>query len=565
MRAREGLQVGGGLLNRSKVMSASTSAVAFTDLDPSEASMTTDERMAELELGLRKSQEFQSRLSAEVYDLRRQSEASASGVADVVAKLDSHVNETTTSFEEATQMIRELSKEIEEGEVRRSEDLHETRVQDDRTDELSRRLESTEERVNDHWDAFNEQKRAFLELSARLEEGRGGVGHPQQIAPDEEGEGEDDASASAGTEFQEKLDDFERAIREVSERMEGLAQRNEALDDEIMRLGIQSEETRLAVHDSKEASAKVESALRELDVFDMSERVDRAMGMAAESSAMLDSIPGLDAVQGLASSVQKIEESVNAIERSNSFSLLLHKFYLALKERRELSIHDVFKRYDHDADDTLTGEEFLRMLGDMMPESSADVRKQMLFYLDPMAEGKIRYGKILQTSASNTSGMHAVTFHVDFYTHHDAQHLRVCGAHEALGWWRPLDAPRMHRVSHDAWAVTLDLQGLKIYEYKYVLCNGDHVEEWQPGSNLVLELPPAPLESSEREEGHAGARKGVHIHDKWFSEPASEPLHSTVHARSEMLRLLAAEAPPPPPSPPPSPPPPPNTQAGPQT
>ena len=76
---------------------------------------------------------------------------------------------------------------------------------------------------------------------------------------DEEGEGEDDASASAGTEFQEKLDDFERAIREVSERMEGLAQRNEALDDEIMRLGIQSEETRLAVHDSKEASAKRES------------------------------------------------------------------------------------------------------------------------------------------------------------------------------------------------------------------------------------------------------------------------------------------------------------------
>ena len=40
---------------------------------------------------------------------------------------------------------------------------------------------------------------------------------------DEEGEGEDDASASAGVEFQEKLDDFERAIREVSERMEGLA------------------------------------------------------------------------------------------------------------------------------------------------------------------------------------------------------------------------------------------------------------------------------------------------------------------------------------------------------
>ena len=192
------------------------------------------------------------------------------------------------------------------------------------------------------------------------------------------------------------------------------------------------------------------------------------------------------------------------------------------------------------------------------PNSSQDDRSSLIFFLDPLGEGRIHYGRVLQNTSnisSKSTGFCSVNFRIQYFTPPNC-HIRLCGAHEDLGWWSILDAPVLEERSHGSWETTQVLPGSTMYEYKYVVCEGDRAREWLPGSNLVLELPPGErgaalngngngnghVGSLERGNGvsHGGKMREVVVEDKWGSHPSDEPLSSTVNTRSNILRMLSA-------------------------
>ena len=93
----------------------------------------------------------------------------------------------------------------------------------------------------------------------------------------------------------------------------------------------------------------------------------------------------------------------------------------------------------------------------------------------------------------------------------------------------------MYEVEHGVWETKLTLPGSTLYEYKYVVCDNKEAVDWLPGSNLVLDLPPGPLQKSE-----GSTTRDIYVEDKWNSHPPTESLDSTVNARSTIMRMLSA-------------------------
>ena len=67
--------------------------------------------------------------------------------------------------------------------------------------------------------------------------------------------------------------------------------------------------------------------------------------------------------------VGELAASMESIQRTNKFSLFLHKFYISLHkytEEKEATLQDVFSKYDGDCDGALSGDELQRMLADLV-------------------------------------------------------------------------------------------------------------------------------------------------------------------------------------------------------
>ena len=301
---------------------------------------------------------------------------------------------------------------------------------------------------------------------------------------------------------------------------------------------------------------------QELKVGELSRRVDEVAAAAAAataaaplaatpveaapegSSAVEEEVAAIrEALEGTTAGMRKLEgelsEVIGSIQRQNKFSLFLHRFYIALQGRlhdRRSSLQDFFSAFDGDCDGALSASELLRMLEDLVPDSTEEDRRSLLFFLDPLGEGKIHYGRILAVPSVNNGagGLHEVKFQISYYTPPN-QHLRVCGAHEDLGFWNVSSAPKLYETEHGSWECDIRLPGGQVYEYKYVVCDRDEAVEWLPGANLVLELPPAAASTAEPR-----GRGGVVVKDKWNAHPSSEPLGSSVNTRSNILRMLSS-------------------------
>jgi len=271
------------------------------------------------------------------------------------------------------------------------------------------------------------------------------------------------------------------------------------------------------------------------------------------------------ALDGTQQSMQRLEEelsqvtaSLESIEQSNKFSLFLHKFYLSLHKHMDetgTSLQDVFVPFDANRDGCLSSAELEEMLCELVPDSAESDRKSLVFFLDPMNEGQIHYGTLLQNAGGAGVGFHDVTFRIEYFTEPN-QHIRISGGHEDLGWWRAADSPQMYEVEHGTWEAKLSLPGSTVYEYKYVVCDRSEPLEWLPGSNLVLELPPGASLSDKgarngngngngggAEEGKEGGErspKKIFVEDKWHGYPSTAPFASSVNTRSNIIRILSA-------------------------
>ena len=49
-------------------------------------------------------------------------------------------------------------------------------------------------------------------------------------------------------------------------------------------------------------------------------------------------------------------------------------------------------------------------------------------------------------------------FQISYYTPPN-QHLRVCGAHEDLGFWNVSSAPKLYETEHGSWECDIRLPG----------------------------------------------------------------------------------------------------------
>ncbi|QDZ20280.1 starch-binding protein [Chloropicon primus] len=80
-----------------------------------------------------------------------------------------------------------------------------------------------------------------------------------------------------------------------------------------------------------------------------------------------------------------------------------------------------------------------------------------------------------------------VKFQVQYRTEM-GQTVRVVGSSPELGAWDVAKAPQLKWQSSDGlWACDVSLPCGQIYEYKYVVCNGDGVAlQWQQGNNALL-------------------------------------------------------------------------------
>ena len=362
---------------------------------------------------------------------------------------------------------------------------------------------------------------------------------------------------------------------EISQRLEVVSKESSSLSQDIADLRKSSQETKALVRENRELSKSLKDEFDSFDLQEMQGQIENAVKSTSEGldalSSMSLQVAGYDsessetkknpiepievelnemrqALSGTQESMRKLEEelsgvaeSMAAMQQTNKFSLFLHKFYLSLHKHLEenaLTLQQVFSQYDGNKDGALSGEELTGMLKDLVPDSQEEDRKSLVFFLDPMNEGMIHYGKVLQ-NASNVlkSGSHSVKFQIKYFTRPN-QHLRVVGSHEDLGWWRSADAPRMYEVEHGTWEASVSLPGQVVYEYKYVVCKDTHAIEWLPGSNLVLELPPGPPPNLNGNGN--GVPKDILVEDKWNSHPATEPLDSTVKTRSNIIRMLSA-------------------------
>ncbi|KAF6262356.1 hypothetical protein COO60DRAFT_649901 [Scenedesmus sp. NREL 46B-D3] len=95
-------------------------------------------------------------------------------------------------------------------------------------------------------------------------------------------------------------------------------------------------------------------------------------------------------------------------------------------------------------------------------------------------------------------------FHVDY-----GQTIRIIGGHEAMGAWNLTKAPFLRWSEGDLWNVTLEVQAGGVYEYKYVVVEGDGTvaASWQRGANNVLALQ---LNDEE-----------VEVYDNWKNSPGA--------------------------------------------
>ncbi|KAK9802867.1 hypothetical protein WJX72_002038 [[Myrmecia] bisecta] len=113
-----------------------------------------------------------------------------------------------------------------------------------------------------------------------------------------------------------------------------------------------------------------------------------------------------------------------------------------------------------------------------------------------------------------------LTFHAEY-----GQRLRVVGSHEHLGAWQLIDGPELHWSDGDRWHVDVQLPAGSVYEYKYVLLegNGTHAIAWQRGNNSVLALK------------HDEAE--VEVYDNWGGQPGAAVVAGG-HASTRENRLL---------------------------
>jgi Ca2+-binding EF-hand superfamily protein len=364
---------------------------------------------------------------------------------------------------------------------------------------------------------------------------------------------------------------------EVSLQLEQMSDRSSLVMQELEDLKRSSRESETLARESSELSRSLKRDLDSIDLNHMRSQVELAVERTnaspqglGEGSYNDDSrrgakdeeedsqIPAIEqeinAIKGalegtresmkmLGEELSNVTESIHSIKQTNKFSLFLHDFYSSLHThmaKNNYTIQEVFSSFDGDKDGFLSGNELLQLLELLVPGSSENDRKSLVFFVDPTNEDHIKYSRVLQ-NASNTnksSGVHTVKFHINYYTQPN-QHLRIVGAHESLGWWRVLDAPCMYEVEHGVWETKLTLPGATLYEYKYVVCDNQEALDWLPGSNLVLDLPPGPLQKSNGPD-EGSTMRDIYVEDKWNSHPPTESLDSTVNARSTIMRMLSA-------------------------
>eukprot|EP00211_Chloroparvula_japonica_P009693 CAMPEP_0119149668 /NCGR_PEP_ID=MMETSP1310-20130426/43689_1 /TAXON_ID=464262 /ORGANISM="Genus nov. species nov., Strain RCC2339" /LENGTH=152 /DNA_ID=CAMNT_0007141791 /DNA_START=27 /DNA_END=485 /DNA_ORIENTATION=+ len=91
----------------------------------------------------------------------------------------------------------------------------------------------------------------------------------------------------------------------------------------------------------------------------------------------------------------------------------------------------------------------------------------------------------------------------------------------------------MECVGREEWRATAMLPAGGVIEYKYVLCDGGgEVLAWQPGSNLVLEVPSRASPSSRE--------APVVVEDEWEGHPPAENIDAPLNARMSIVsRMLA--------------------------
>ncbi|UPQ99726.1 starch binding domain-containing protein [Chloropicon primus] len=449
-------------------------------------------------------------------ELERKLEEVSRGATEQENKMDSHVEKTTEGFQDAIEALGIMKEKIENFESKLEQLEHWGSGSTDTTmDTIAERLDEVEK---ERW--------VYLESAA---------------------------------EQTKRIDEFGRVLEDLSDK-------SSFLSDEVKQLKLSTEETKGIARESggilrdilsREVSA---SARRDPNLPDLGEApagVNDAAGLGdqgkEETTAMELEVASIkEALESTQQGMRRLEKELSEVRGSvqtmvdtNRFSIFLRKFYIALQKHLEenaLSLQDVFSKYDRDKDGSLAGGELVRMLEDLLPDSREDERKSLVFFLDPLAEGRIHYGKVLQNTSNvsgKSGGFHTVKFTMKYFTPPN-QHIRICGAHEDLGWWSVLEAPRLYEVEHGSWEATLSLPGSTLYEYKYVVCDNDEALEWLPGSNLVLELPPGqPLETRVNGNG-SSARKEIVVKDKWNAHPSGEPLSSTVNTRSNILRMLSA-------------------------
>ena len=125
-----------------------------------------------------------------------------------------------------------------------------------------------------------------------------------------------------------------------------------------------------------------------------------------------------------------------------------------------------------------------------------------------------------------------VTFTLPYYTGNPDERMKIVGSHSRLGEWVATRAPAMTLHGKEDWRLELSLPAGGVFEYKYLLVDGatGHTV-WQPGANMVVQLPSNLQTESERT---------LEVRDEWQGHPPAADISSPLNARMSLVSRMMA-------------------------
>ena len=288
-----------------------------------------------------------AKLEGSLAELKRDQGTSRQLLLKLERDLESHVEKTSDGFQDAIQALSIMKDRITdfESKVAQLEEWNGS------VESITERLDAVESERQTYLRAKDDQERRLGQVDRRLD----------TISGETAALSED--LRSLRTESIESSGTLNERLRREIDSLE--------IDD--LRASLRSVEDEVAQYKASGGGQGV--AQGEGQGHGMSrEEGEEAEGvsgaLASEVTAIKTDLAGTSAgMERLEREVGELAASMESIQRTNKFSLFLHKFYISLHkytEEKEATLQDVFSKYDGDCDGALSGDELQRMLADLV-------------------------------------------------------------------------------------------------------------------------------------------------------------------------------------------------------